>query len=236
MAEVSWPEIEKAFEEELPLIIPLGAGCKEHGFHLPMNTDYIIAEYLANWTQDNYKVLIAPTMSDSFFPAFEEYPGSSTLSFETARNYIIELCENWHKQGAKHFYVLNTGISTNKPLAAAQTKLKENGITFDFFDISGLYSRPEIKAISKQKIGTHADEIETSIMLYIKPDVVNLAKAKAEENPDKPGPLTRNVSSTDKTISVTGAWGNPTLATVEKGKITVETLKHMLEEDFKNYF
>ena len=39
MAETTWPEIEQAFNNNWPIILPLGAGCKEHGHHLPMNTD-----------------------------------------------------------------------------------------------------------------------------------------------------------------------------------------------------
>ena len=71
-------------------------------------------------------------------------------------------------------------------------------------------------------------------MLYIKPDVVDMSKAKPEESPDKPGPLTRDTSAIDKTISITGAWGNPTLATHRKGEIAVDTLKEMLQNDFHN--
>ena len=103
MSEVTWPEIERDFNKNLPLIIPLGAACKEHGYHLPMNTDLIISEYLADWIMANYSVLIAPTISYSFFPAFVEYPGSATISYEVAVNFIKELCQTWHQQGAKQF-------------------------------------------------------------------------------------------------------------------------------------
>lgn len=236
MATAYWPTIEKAFKENMPVIIPLGAGCKEHGHHLPMNTDFILAEYLADWIFNQYQVIIAPTLQDSFFPAFEEYPGSSTLSLETARNIIVEKCVGWHKQGASQFYVLNTGISTNKPLIAASQILNDRGIKFNFFNFSQIDENPKIKAITQQKVGTHADEIETSIMLYIKPEVVKVSEAKPEECPDKPGALTRDITSTDKTISVTGAWGNPTLATVEKGVIAIEVIKDILGKELESLY
>ena len=69
---------------------------------------------------DNYYVLIAPTLEYNFFPAFEEYPGSATLPFDLSVQIIVALCLSWHKQGAKQFYVLNTGISTNKVLSEAR--------------------------------------------------------------------------------------------------------------------
>lgn len=230
MAEVSWPVIEQAFKESLPVIIPLAAGCKEHGLHLPMNTDLIIAEYLENWILQHYVVLVAPPVLYHFFPAFIEYPGSATLSYESALYFFMDLCTSWHKQGAKQFYVLNTEISTNQVLAEAQNKLQTEGIRLNYCDFSVLYDHPEIKKIAEQKVGMHADEIETSIMLYIKPEVVDLTKAKSEEHPAMPGPLTREVGEQDKTVSVTGAWGNPRFATREKGKIAVSILQRILHK------
>lgn len=231
MATASWPQIETAFNNNWPVILPLGAGCKEHGYHLPMNTDKIIAEYLASWVMNHYQVLIAPTLQYNFFPAFAEYPGSATLSFDLSVALVAELCINWHQQGAKQFYVLNTGISTNKVLSKVQEILTKKGILFNYLDFSALDTKADIQKITRQKTGSHADEIETSIMLYIKPEVVDMSKAKPEINPDKPGPLTRKTSSIDKTVSVTGAWGDPTLARIEKGEIAVSLLKKMLQED-----
>jgi creatinine amidohydrolase len=236
MAEVSWPVIEQAFAANWPLIIPLGAGCKEHGLHLPMNTDLILVEYLANWAIQHYSVLVAPTVQYNFFPSFSEYPGSATLSYEVAVNVFVDLCTSWHQQGAKQFYVLNTGISTNKVLSEAARRLDSSGIPFNYCDFSEVHKHPEIQNITEQKIGTHADEIETSLILYIKPEVVDLTKAKPEENADFPGPLTRNIKAHHRTISVTGAWGNPRLATPEKGKIVMKLLQEMLKEDFSRLF
>ncbi|CDZ76079.1 Creatinine amidohydrolase [Legionella massiliensis] len=232
MAEVKWPTIELAFKEDIPVIIPLGAGCKEHGYHLPMNTDLIIAEYLANWVMAHYQVLIAPTIQYSYFPAFSDYPGSATLSYETAVNFFVELCNTWYKQGAKRFYVLNTGLSTNAVLSQATNDLQRRGIDFSYFDFSMLYELEEIKRVSEQKRGSHADEIETSIILAIRPEVVDMAKACAEENPDKPGPLSRE-NREDRTVSFSGVWGNPTLATQEKGAIALELLKQLLSKDLE---
>ena len=236
MSEVTWPVIDRAFNKSFPLIIPLGAACKEHGYHLPMNTDLIISEYLVDWIMANYSVLIAPTITYSFFPAFVEYSGSATISYEVAVNFIKDLCLTWHQQGAKQFYVLNTGISTNQVLAQVSNILRSESIQFNYFDFSTLMKGDEIKELEQQKIGSHADEIESSIMLYIKPEVVDLTKAIVEESPDKPGSLTRDIKARDRTISVSGAWGNPTLATREKGKKVMEYLIELLEKDLDKLF
>ena len=89
---------------------------------------------------------------------------------------------------------------------------------------------PKTKKVTQQKVGSHADEIETSIMLFIKPEVVQMEKARPEESPDKPGPLTRDPHATDKTFSATGAWGDPTKATHAKGELAVNLIKDMLKK------
>ena len=71
--------------------------------------------------------------------------------------------------------------------------------------------------------GEHADEVETSMMLYIAPSTVDMNKAVKDLNPDVPGPLTRNPHGKGL-YSPTGTWGDPTLATLDKGKIFTEAL------------
>lgn len=231
MMEVCWLDIEYAFKEGWLVVIPLGASCKEHGYHLPMNTDLIIANKMADFIFETYKeIIIAPPITDSYFPAFVEYPGSSTLSLDTARDMIVQKCQLWHNQGANKFYVLNIGISTNAPLSQARVLLKENSnIIFEYLDLLEMHQDPRLTKITEQKVGTHADELETSMMLYLAPEAVHLEKA-IPEVAIKKGPLTRDPLSKDKTISISGAWGDPTLATIEKGKLVVSLLEDFIDK------
>ena len=74
----------------------------------------------------------------------------------------------------------------------------------------------------KQTGGSHADEAETSMMLYIVPDKVDMSKTVKDFDP-RPGRrgLTRDPKG-EGTYSPSGIWGDPTLATKEKGKTIVE--------------
>ncbi|MBS0286926.1 MAG: creatininase family protein [Proteobacteria bacterium] len=221
MSAMTWPQIEKAFQENYLVVIPLGAACKEHGYHLPMNTDLIMAEKLADYVMSKYhQVLIAPPIIDSYFPVFIEYPGSLSLTLETATEVIVQRCQLWYQQGAKKFYVINNGISTNTPLKAAKMMLEKTcqDIQFHYLDLTPLHDDPRVVSIMEQKMGTHADEIETSMMMVVAPEVVQLEKAVPEES--------RNFS-----VSQSGAFGNPTLATKEKGEIGLAVLHEMIEKD-----
>jgi creatinine amidohydrolase len=86
--------------------------------------------------------------------------------------------------------------------------------------------------ISEQEGGTHADEMETSMMLYIKPEIVDMDRAVKEYDPtDAPG-LTRNPTRRGEAkFSASGVYGDATLATVEKGRLAVEArVRHIVDE------
>jgi creatinine amidohydrolase len=82
---------------------------------------------------------------------------------------------------------------------------------------------PIEKQVAKQEGGTHADEIETSMILYMDPSAADMSKAVKDYHPAGQGGLTRDPKGPG-TYSPTGTWGDPTLATREKGKIVTEAL------------
>lgn len=142
---------------------------------------------------------------------------------------ILEICHSLVSYGPRRFYILNTGISTIRPLSEAVKALASEGVTLRYFDWDEIDA--VVKKVQQEAGGTHADEIETSMMLYIAPNTVRMSRAVKDLNPDRRGPLTRNPQATEGTYSPTGAWGDPTLATKEKGQILVEaTLKAILSD------
>jgi creatinine amidohydrolase len=171
------------------------------------------------------EVIVAPTINYSFYPAFLEYPGSTSLSLETSQAMITDIVGSLAHYGPRRFYILNTGISTLQPLAQAAAELAKIGILLRYTD-------PVEKRL-RQSGGTHADEIGTSMMLYIAPESVQMKKATRDFNPKQPGGLSRNPKG-NGTYSPTGAWGDPTLATREKGQAVVESLLTTILEDIND--
>lgn len=219
---LSWDEAEKILTPETVVVIALGAESKEHGRHLQLNNDFVMAEYLKKRVLDAapQNVVFAPTINYSFYPAFLEYPGSTSLSMDTARAMITDIVHSLAHYGPRHFYILNTGISTLRPLAQAATELAKDGIVLRYTDLA---KEDPVEKRVRQSGGTHADEIETSMMLYIAPETVRMKKAARDLNPNQPGGLTRDPQGKG-TYSPTGAWGDPTLATREKGQAVIEAL------------
>jgi|SRR5579859_4931604 len=222
LEDLTWVEAEKILTPETVVVIPLGAEAKEHGPHLKLKNDWLIAQYLKNRVLEQASAVIAPTLNYSYYPAFLEYPGSTSLRLETARDVVVDICRSLARYGPRRFYVINTGISTLAALKPASESLAAEGITLRYTNIVKI-TEPVEKEVSKQEGGTHADEIETSIMLYIAPDSVDMTKAVKDYHPGK-GRLTRNPKTAEGVYSPTGIWGDPTLATLEKGKKLTEAL------------
>jgi creatinine amidohydrolase len=225
---MSWKEAAEALTPDTLVVIPLGAASKEHGPHLKLNNDYLIAEYLTKAVMARTKVVVAPTVTYHFYPAFMEYAGATSLRQETARDLIVDICRGLAHFGPRKFYVLNTGVSTMRPLKESAELLARDGITMRFTDILNAGAEVE-KQIRQQKEGTHADEIETSMMLYIAPQTVDMKKA-GRDFPSSSGPMQWRDPKAPN-YSPTGIYGDATLATRAKGeKIVRAQLEFILQE------
>ena len=221
LADLSWQEAEAVLTPDAVVVIALGAAAKEHGPHLRLDNDLRMAEYLKQRVLAASNVIVAPTITYHFYPSFLEYPGSTHLRFETARDVVVDIVSSLAGYGPRRFYVLNTGVSTLRPLAAAAAVLADQGIVLHYTNILEVAAEAE-ERVREQEVGTHADEIETSMMLYIAPERVAMSKARKDASPrEGQGGLTR-VRGRPGVYSESGIWGDATLATVEKGRVVVE--------------
>jgi creatinine amidohydrolase len=222
LEDLTWQEAEKVLTPETIVMIPLGAESKEHGPHLKLKNDFLMAEYLKREVMKRTDVVVAPTINYSYYPAFVEYPGTTTLRLETARDLVVDVCRSLARYGPRRFYVLNTGVSTVRALRPAVDLLAADGISMRFTDILKAGGDTE-KQIKKEEGGTHADEIETSMMLYIAPSSVEMKKAVKDYHPSEKGGLTRKQDG-NGVYSASGVYGDATLATREKGEAMVRAI------------
>ncbi|HEY3997294.1 MAG TPA: creatininase family protein [Candidatus Xenobia bacterium] len=226
---LTWAEAEPLLAAAPVLLLPLGARLKEHGLHLPLNNDWLLAEYLARRVVAQVPVVALPTLDWHYYPAFVEYPGSVSLELETSRRMVVEVCRSLTRFGPRQVYVLNTGVSTEKSLALAAGDLQADGVTLRYTRLhEALAAVPQ-----EQEGGTHADEVETSMMLYITPERVHMDRALLDYQPENgPGPLRRQPGLAG-VYSPTGAWGDPTRASREKGERAVEALISWIINDIR---
>jgi creatinine amidohydrolase len=230
LADLTWQQAADVLRPETVVVIPLGAGSKEHGPHLKLSNDAIVSDYLTQRIVDASDVVVAPSLAYHYFPAFVEYPGSTSLTLETARALTVDTIAGLARFGPRRFYILNTGVSTTRALEPAARQLATQGILLTFTDLGSRLDRVSAP-LRQEEGGTHADEVETSMMLYIDPASVDMRRAVKEYNPS-PGPLqlTRRRGAPG-TFSESGVWGDPTLATRDKGRAIVDGLVAGILED-----
>jgi creatinine amidohydrolase len=227
--DLTWPEVAEAFTADVPVVIPIGAAAKEHGHHLPMKTDWLLARALSEGIVAKLPVLIAPIIPFGYYPVFQTYPGSQHLSADTFVRLLTEVLDRLLDQGARRLAILNTGVSTEGPVGlTTRGVLERRGVRVGVADIRRLGRAAD--HLLRQDTGSHADERETSIMLAIAPDLVRTELAKRDYgNESAPAvfvtPTTMQSTDTQAAdYSETGAFGDPTLASADKGRAFLDAM------------
>lgn len=222
---LSWDEVAHRIAAGASAVLPIGAGAKEHGLHLPMNTDKIQAEWFAGVIAKEIDAIVWPTLTYGYYPAFVNYAGSASLKAETFRSVVSEIISGILTFGARPVLVVNTGISTLAPVDETLEQVFSGQPVHHLKVHDGPRYKKSAAQLSQQAGGTHADELETSRMLTLMGDVVRLDRAQASP-PGKggaPAPLTPNDPESPN-YSPSGSWGDPTLATKKKGEALLEAM------------
>ncbi|HET7263775.1 MAG TPA: creatininase family protein [bacterium] len=228
LEELTWTEAEPLLRADPLVVIPIGAGAKEHGPHLPLGTDRIMAEYLARRLAERVPVVVLPTVVYGYFPHFSPFPGSTHLEARTFQAMMTELVLSIHRHGPRRFLFLNTGVSTYPVLEIVARDLDRVHRLLVGVTRIGDLGAQRTTGLLAQPRGSHADEHETSLLLAIAPEAVRTGKL-AREIPDRPdarGVFVPPMYHRDPGPghSATGVYGDATLATVEKGRVIAEAM------------
>ena len=86
LGELTWQEAERALTATTVVVRPLGVATVQHGPHLKLDNNDRLARFLAERVRAAADVVIAPSLNYHFYPTFLEYPGSTSLSLNTARD------------------------------------------------------------------------------------------------------------------------------------------------------
>lgn len=242
LEDLSWDEAAQRFSQDCVVIIPIGALAKEHGYHLPLKTDAVVVRELAHRIAKILPVVVAPLIGFGYYPAFTNFAGSQHLTANTFIALVRELIEGLIGHGVKHIAIINTGVSTEAPLSLAVREIEtKHHIKIGIADLRTLGRKAD--SVLANQTGGHADERETSILLAIDPSLVRLKRAQPEPASDRAGnvfrlPVTLSSDAAPKSLdySKSGATGNPTLATAEKGEIILAAITAELIDGLKQLF
>jgi len=194
LEELTWPEAKQRFDADAVVVIPIGAASKAHGAHLPLKTDALTARALAQKLIERLPVVAAPVVGFGYYPAFTGFAGSQHLTAETFKAVMRELIGSFTAHGVRRIALVNTGVSTEKPLDEIAA---ETGALALHMRLSGQAA----ERLIENKEGGHADERETSVVLALDPRSVRM---------DKLAPAAD--------FQMSAATGDPTRASAFKGE------------------
>ncbi len=226
---LSWPEVKRLKLAGKIVVLPLGS-FEQHGPHLPLTTDTDIVTAVAHGLEKKRpaKILCLPTLWPGHSTHHLAFPGTLSVSQMPYIQLVIELCRSIVKFGAKKVFLLNGHGGNDVPVRAALRELKTEfpKVRFVFASYWSLAAQ-SIRATRESGPGGlgHACEMETSIMLHLCPERVNLKLARRD------GP--RHTDSYRKSdmqygrpvyfvnefneVTKTGTVGQPELASAKKG-------------------
>jgi creatinine amidohydrolase len=194
------------------LLIPVGT-CEQHGPHLPLGCDTVIVERLADDLSAEFGVLRAPTVEYGVNTATRRpFPGNATVRRKTLHRWMNDLLGSWEESGVRQFIILTA--HGHDPHQEALCTLRTNRarvFTVDVFalDLSELLLDPESP--------THGGELDTSLLLYLAPELVRMDQAQDFLPTGRTARHVRGLTRPLPALSP-GSLGRPTLATPEKGE------------------
>jgi creatinine amidohydrolase len=200
-------------------ILPLGS-IEQHGDHLPFSTDTLIVEHISNIVSTKSKAFLLPSLF--YGVSYEHEPHFNiSIDYNILVDFISCICQSLSMHGIKRMYVIN-GHHGNIGLLqyVGQNLSSKYAMNTDFFYFINYWQMLENGF-------DHAGEIETSIMMAIHPDLVNmdLAKTGLDINGQESGSwykLGTNMSINNPAgfvkFTKNGIWGNPFNAKVIEGK------------------
>lgn len=204
-------------------ILPIGA-VEAHGPHLPLGTDNYLAERLSERVAEQTGAFVLPTLPYGQVWSLKNFPGSINVSNESLISMLVDIGISLYDQGFNVFAMVNGHLGNAVALKEAARKLYS---LYPDFKILYLFY-PGVKKITEKVRETssahasyfHACEIETSYMLYLADEYVDMSRA-ITDIPDIP--VSADVTPTPwEEFTTSAVLGDAKIATKEKGEKIIE--------------
>jgi creatinine amidohydrolase len=248
--EKSWPELKEYIDDKALAIIPFGT-VEEHGHHLPVNTDLVIAEGVAQdaaeAVKDIYPVLVLPGFWSGYsVKKMTRWPGVIRVRSEVLIEVWFDIMASLVEMGFRKILCINShGQNPEMIKIAARRILDEYNVNVVTSNVWSMAAET-MKNVRRSPIGgaLHGGEFETSLMLYYT-DLVDMSKTtdvdriryRSDFYPgDAFGSASGGafISTWCVQESETGLYGDPTLSTKETGRLLAEGIaaqyKRLIEE------
>jgi len=226
------PEIEAVLASGVDTAVATFGSTEQHGLHLPMGTDSIWGEELgARVTQGLGNALQVPGLRIGCSEHHMEFVGSLTLSLETFCAVVEDTCASLVRHGFQHIVLLPTHGGNFQPIKQVaeqirakfpQTNIIDYSDVFAFMDV--LFTVGARYGFTPEYSGGHAGENETSIILALRPELVNMDVAEAGFIGPMTGTFEKIMAEGFKAVTENGVLGNPNGARADIGEAYLDAI------------
>ena len=225
LSPLSWPEVEAGIEAGRDTVVLVFGAFEQHGPHLPLETDALLGDHLAQVIADRLGAFVAPTVTIGCSRHHLAFPGTLSLSDETFAGIVGDVVRSLARGGFRRVVLLACHGGNFAPLAAA---MKTIGPSVDGLQITALtdpaplFSAAKVGAdefgVPLGEGGIHSGEWETSMLMAIHPELVHLERAQAGYTGDPDEAFRRIFMDGTDSLSKIGVVGDPRRASAEHGK------------------
>jgi creatinine amidohydrolase len=237
LGEQSWTQAGEL--KEKVVVLPLGS-LEQHGHHMPLLTDTMIITEVARRAEAELgdDALFLPTLWVGASDHHRAMPGTVSAGNETYVRFLVDMLESLLTAGWKRIFLLNGhgGNITPGRMALYDCQLRRRREPDVWLAFSSWWhiAEPALAKMTEveMKTVTHACELETSMILSLRPELVRMDEATGVNTdfpscfyvPDFSRPSRVDVPRGFEQVSVTGAFGHPEIATAEKGEALYRTV------------
>ncbi|MBA3345655.1 MAG: creatininase family protein [Gemmatimonadales bacterium] len=200
--------------ERATLLVPVGT-TEQHGPHLPLGCDTMIVERLADDLSAGFGIPRTPTVEYGVHEPSRRFPGGAELRRRTLHRVMNELIESWEAGAAVREFIILTAQASDAHLEALST-IRTDGATVQVMDI---FSLDFGSLLEQPGAPVQGGELDTSLMLYIAPELVRMELA--QDFALTPVMLTRYRPGHSRHLPAgsPGSVGYPSLASAQKGEL-----------------
>jgi creatinine amidohydrolase len=221
------------------VVIPLGS-TEQHGPHLPVSTDALTVTALAKALEKSRGILLAPTQWLGHSPHHLSFGGTLSMDHEPYAHMLVQTAKCFAQMGFVKLLFLNGHGGNHLPVSMALQRLKQD--VPDMFACGCEYWQPasgRLLKLRESPLGGmgHACELETSLCLHLKPELVR-RDLIADGGKPAASPYFRSemfqpqligAVSDFKDLTQSGVYGMPSLASSKKGKLFFDAILDSLE-------
>jgi creatinine amidohydrolase len=221
--QLSWPEVKAELDGGRDTVVIAFGATEQHGPHLPLATDALIGDHLAQLVADRLDAFLAPTVRIGCSSHHLEFPGTLSLSEDTFHQVVADIVRSLARGGFRRVVLLPTHGGNFRPLQAAIEKLGAvDGIEVSAMtDLGALFKIAQLGqdeyGVSLGDGGLHAGEWETSMMISIHPELVHLDRGEPGYTGDMEQAIGAIFGDGVHSVAPNGVIGDPAQASAEHG-------------------